>query len=413
MSSAEIPLGHIPLTRRALAKRLMASPPRGLTSELAAQLVTVQASVDATLHFELHARLGSMKAAYAPFNPDLEDDPDDLPDREVTDSAEKLADELRQVLALGSYYPVATEDIERAFREASLVKIPMKVDFEAFEELLIYARGRQLTEATVRRGPLRRRRPVPVETFDRVCIYVRFKDRSQLTPRQIKLLPATGDLTLLKLFRNIPVADLEMLFPNCEVRLQAKDKLMLGVPAVVGGVPVIVKLMPAFLSLGVLLGLSSRRSSHGVSTIAAFTALIVLGGYLWRQWSKIRQRRVEFLKLLSENLYFRNLDNNEGVLTRLVDDAEEEAAKEVMLAYAGALALGGTATREALAARVGEWLEAHLERDVNFLIERAIDRLIAMGMADRHGQDGVRVPPPDEALVRLDVRWDGFFLPGR
>jgi len=94
-----------------------------------------------------------------------------------------LADELGAILELGSYHPVPPEDIDRAFREAALVEIPMWVDFEAFDELLIYARGRQTSEATVRRGLLRRRRTVAIDAFERVRTYVRFKDGGQLTPR--------------------------------------------------------------------------------------------------------------------------------------------------------------------------------------------------------------------------------------
>tara|TARA_B110001469_G_C9327329_1_gene174897 strand:- start:313 stop:468 length:156 start_codon:yes stop_codon:yes gene_type:complete len=38
------------------------------------------------------------------------------------------------------------------------------------------------------------------------------------------------------------------------------------------------------------------------------------------------------MKTLTDNLYFKNLDNNTGVFHRLIDAAEEEG-KEVILAY--------------------------------------------------------------------------------
>jgi hypothetical protein len=39
------------------------------------------------------------------------------------------------------------------------------------------------------------------------------------------------------------------------------------------------------------------------------------------------------MKALSENLYFKNFDNNAGVFHHLIDAAEEEEFKEAVLAY--------------------------------------------------------------------------------
>ena len=39
------------------------------------------------------------------------------------------------------------------------------------------------------------------------------------------------------------------------------------------------------------------------------------------------------MKALSDNLYFKNLDNNAGVFYHLIDAAEEEEFKEAVLAY--------------------------------------------------------------------------------
>ena len=62
-------------------------------------------------------------------------------------------------------------------------------------------------------------------------------------------------------------------------------------------------------------------------------ALTAFGGFLVRQVTKFKNRKIQFMKSLSESLYFRNLDNDAGVFHHLLDAAEEAEVKEAVLAY--------------------------------------------------------------------------------
>src|SRR6185436_823577 len=66
---------------------------------------------------------------------------------------------------------------------------------------------------------------------------------------------------LLKYFRDIASADLNALFPDVKVVMGFRDQLMLGVPALIGGVPILLKLASTltvlFLVAGFYLGVSS------------------------------------------------------------------------------------------------------------------------------------------------------------
>lgn len=55
--------------------------------------------------------------------------------------------------------------------------------------------------------------------------------------------------TIIKLFQNVPKADLEMLFPNSEVRMRPIDKVIIGASAVVGGAVVLVNKLGASILL--------------------------------------------------------------------------------------------------------------------------------------------------------------------
>ena len=56
-------------------------------------------------------------------------------------------------------------------------------------------------------------------------------------------------LHYLKLFQNVPKADLEMLFPNSEVKMRPLDKLIISASAAIGGTVVLVTKLGASLLL--------------------------------------------------------------------------------------------------------------------------------------------------------------------
>ena len=71
---------------------------------------------------------------------------------------------------------------------------------------------------------------------------------------------------MIKLFNNVPKADLEMLFPNSEVRMKTIDKLIIGIPAAVSGAILVVSKLGASLALvGALVAfwLGLRETSGG------------------------------------------------------------------------------------------------------------------------------------------------------
>ena len=69
------------------------------------------------------------------------------------------------------------------------------------------------------------------------------------------------------------VSDLNMLFPEVRVVMSAFDKVVLGLPAVAGGIPIILNLLPTmtvlFLVVGFYLGLTGEvehdQDRHGKS----------------------------------------------------------------------------------------------------------------------------------------------------
>lgn len=387
------------------ARREAAGEPHGFE---VARFETLCEILQAVLHFEFHDELETMKEWYAPFNPDSTSRQRGVHEAAaLADAAARLGAALAHVLERGNYRALSIEDIRAQEATGSLIDLRLHVDFDEFEEVVVFARGESTEMLEKPRWWRRSPRKVAARVFDRVCIYVRFRSEgvAQKRATSFRVVPGT---TILKLFRSIPVADLEMLFPNAQVRMRMRDKLSLGLPALLGGIPVMLKLGPALIGMGVLLGVTSASVAIS-SAWPMLMAFVVLGLFVFRQWDKVRSRRVLFLKVLSENLYFRNLDNNEGVLTRLIDEAEEEEAKEALLAYAFLLWSDEPLDAATLDARIEAWLHEQHQLVLDFEIDDALAKLERYGLVVSDEAQRLRACPLDEALVRLDRRWDGAF----
>ncbi|NCC59186.1 MAG: DUF3754 domain-containing protein, partial [Synergistales bacterium] len=142
--------------------------------------------------------------------------------------------------------------------------------------------------------------------------------------------------------------------------------------------------------------------------LALGTGMGALGCFLFKQWSNYKNRTIRFMKLLTENLYFRNLDNNRGVLHALVDEAEEEEVKEAVLAYFFLLTAEKRLTAEELDNAVESWFQDKWSERLDFEVEDGLGKLVRLGLADE--KDGTfSVLPLPRAKERIDYLWDNFF----
>jgi hypothetical protein len=196
----------------------------------------------------------------------------------------------------------------------------------------------------------------------------------------------------LKLFQNVPASDLEMLFPNIRIGMRLLDKLMIGVPAVVSGFVVVsTKAGTTLLLLASLIGFWLGLSSDPVeldkaAMLALGAGVFALGGYLWKQLANYRNRKLKYAQALTQNLYFKLLDNNAGVIHRILDDAEDSEIKESLIAYYFLLLDVGGATAPELDDRIQDWFREHLGCEVDFDIDDALAKLLTLELARQDGE---------------------------
>jgi Protein of unknown function (DUF3754) len=370
------------------------------------------------LHDEFRGRLETLKDTYWPFDPDADTRTIvELSPAQRQAAQQRLVDELTALAEYANFERIDADDLKGAFIEESLIKVRLEADLDDFEQVVFYRRGEETRREEVKYLAGLRSRTIEFTNYAKVFVYVKFKDATHFEAKgkDVDDLPFTPGSTIIKLFQDVPRADLEMLFPNVRVRMRLLDKLLIGVPAVVSGIIVVVTkliaaLVPVLLVLAFWLGVRREPVELNQGQLVALgAALMAFGGFLVRQFTKFKNRKIQFMKALSENLYFRNLDNNAGVFHHLLDTAEEEEVKEAVLAYHFLRTAERPLDAAELDRRVEDWFVRRWDAAFDFEVADGVRKLRRLRLVDDDGQGRLSAVPLDEAKRRLDRTWDDRF----
>ena len=193
------------------------------------------------------------------------------------------------------------------------------------------------------------------------------------------------------------------------------DTILIGVPALVSGVLILTTKLLATLGLllllvGFWLGLRDEPVELDEATLITLGAgLGALGGYLSRQFNKFKSRKLEFMNTLAHHLYFRNLDNDAGVLHHLIDSAEESEVKEALLGWHFLRAAGRPLTIAELDRAIERWFAKTWGCRLDFEVGDSAAKLRRLGLIEQRDGDTMTAVPIDLALRRLDDRWARAF----
>jgi len=366
------------------------------------------------IHYEYHGLLETLKSNYVPFDPNS-DTRQIIPfsSEQRAECQNAFASDFAKVLDAANFEVITEQDLKDALNEESLFKVRLEVEFDDFEQVVFYRRGEsQLSESISSLWGLRKQ-TIRFTNYDRVAVYITFKDKNHFDKKGKLPIGFEPSSTIVKLFQNVPKADLEMLFPNCEVRMRPIDKAIIGASAVVGGAVVLVTKLGASLILLAALfsfwfGFRSETVEMTQQHFISFAiGMGVFGGFIFKEWSKFKNRKIKFMKALSDNLYFKNLDNNAGVFHTLIDSAEEEDFKEAILAYTFLLQAEGL-TSKALDSEIELWFKSNYQCELDFEISDALSKLERMKLVVIKN-DIYHAVDLDSAKKQLDKLWDNIF----
>lgn len=354
--------------------------------------------LDATLHFSYHAQLEELKDAYSGFDPDSETKP--LVPRSEADRERQVAtlfDRFIELMERGNFVRLSREHISEAMEAASDWGLNLAVDFEVFDRLEIFARGDSMGKRT-RRGwrTFFRVEEVPVPIYQRLVLILRMRGSKKI--EQV----VDTESVFIKVFKEIPKLDLEMLLPGTRVQMSLFDRGRILLPTLSGVAMTLWKILQGAVTIAV----------SGFYNSMAFLGLVGgTLGYGLKSFYGYLQTKQKYQLNLTQSLYYQNLDNNGGAICMLLNEAEEQEFREVVLAY------------YLLSARsdASGWLPSQLDQEIeqfltdatgieiDFEIGDAIDKLRRFGLIDENAAPMLRVVPLRNALESLDKEWDNAF----
>lgn len=372
-------------------------------------------------HLSYSERQRELLQLYAPFSPDSDTKITQVSSPEARATQQKQFITLvRELLARANYDEIAPDKLEQIVSEVNPYGLALEVDLSDFEELHVFYRGETETAtppSLLERYALRKK-PVNLKIFQRLFVLLKLKPvgtrvreimaaqnvdqrrAEKMVAKLRKTMPQSisGDFIYLKLFKFIPRADLEMLFPNTRVKMRQIDKVKLSLTAGGGGAA----------------GIATTVAK--LSTVAALTnpltigmAMLGLGGIVFRQVSSVFATRTTYMAQLSKNLYFNNLANNHSVMAVLAERGEEEDIKEELLLYT---LLARTTMRRAELGNaklaIEHYLETEFEVRVNFDVQDALERLLKTGILTEAADGTLTAMQPLEGTLHIDKMWDKY-----
>lgn len=313
---------------------------------------------------------------YEPFNPAREtiahaEDPED------EERIGSLREMVSYLLDKANYEPLEEGQLEETLHLASTHGMSIRVNPDRVAFLDLSVRGRSETTRNVRtwRHPFAGEERT-IEIFRRLAVVFRPSDEARVS---------------LKLFREIPLEDVEALLPHAEPQMTRLDKLK-----IVGG------------GLGALGGIATKLWAvliNGAAIASGFmwAATVAMVGLSIRSILGYRNAKKVRTSQMTHHLYFQNVANNAGVLDQLLESIGHEELKEALIGYAVVSSDESITDMASFEAAAEAWLKEAFGVRVDFDGADAHESLTRLELwADANAWTLVS---PAETIERLDTRW--------
>lgn len=388
----------IPMDVHTLIEYLLSRP--DLSSDQTQHFRNFCGEVDSLLHQQRMAYHQQFCDAYAHLDPDTDsrnpfaDRPDqvqqvptDLNERErelhddhVSDAASSRTDAAdvillcEQVLEEAGYTRLTQEEIEKCAGVASQWSVPLYVDFDLFDQLIVYARGDIIgTRLRRRLRKLYRRESVAVPIYQRMVVVFQLSHDDN-SPENL-----AASALHLRMFKNIPKQDIDMLLPGTRVRISGVDRVKIIVPSLGGFLMSLQKM--AQITRFVLL--FAALALHWTAVL-----VVLLCGYMVKSVMSYFQTKNRYQLNLTRNLYFQKLDANGGCAYRVFQQAHRQVSLEMILAYYAILTSDQPISTRRLRRRCERMLREAVDVEVAFRVDPTLERLAEM-----------------KAIVQREDRW--------
>ena len=400
--------------------------------------------LSAYYHFKLHRSLEVLKANFVPFNPDIDNGlavktSDNT--LEVQEQEDNLIDTFISILERANYYPISKKTLNQALLDGSIFDLKTEVDFDDFERMICYCRGDSSDTVTFKTWNFKTIER-QIDIYRRVVLLIKFKEEQHFKDKPVKNeeLNFKPGKTYVYLYKNLSKLDLEFIFPNVKMSMNWKDRILFGVPAIGAAIPLTLRIIPQLiLVVGVIIYLTlghqpfaelevKEEDVRNITPviIAVLSLTITMGGFAFKQYTTYKNKQIKFQKSVTETLFYRNIANNSGVFKYIIDSAEEEECKEIILAYYHLLTSEKPLTPLKLDDTIETWMEERFGTKIDFDINKPIRNLEAIkadikqtesstysakqvALLRRDRQERCQVLSLKEAKQAIDYVWDNIF----
>ena len=321
------------------------------------QLIQLFNLLSSVLHAQYHSEQIRIQRLYQPLDPDSV-----LIFKEnANKDSSEIFREVNNILQNANYRKLPTRELETAVENATALGLRMKVDFSLFEELHVYGRGDE-TETWTKKSwwKLFREEKFDVEVFQRLIIAFRLKEHEDLPKGQ------SSSFVYLKIFKGIPHSDLHTLLPGTQVKMSLLDRGKIIIPALSGLVMSVVKIVQFVVAVTIF------------ATLAQFIKYWVIPAaviyYFIKGFLSYKKTKDKYQLNLTRHLYFQNLDNNSGVLLRILNEAELQDYREMVITYYVLWRFGNAGIRSE---KIDEIAENKLLETINMKIDFEVDDALA------------------------------------
>jgi len=255
-------------------------------------------------------------------------------------------------------------------------------------------------------------------TYKEVLVLYRRATPTEESPDPTESSAKNNRAIFIKVFHDIPIADLEMVFPEKRVRMRPMDLVWITATTGVG-------------LITFALGLSDQLTSW--LGLAAMVTLVVLAG---RSFMTYRYSMLYTKSSMLSFLYDKSLDTHKGALLYLQDRLKSQELKECAVLYFFLWHGGPQTINELGQACEGFLLETQQEKakqlNIRFAVKDVLTKLLQWGIAvEAHGQQQQQdktvgetgeeaaeevvnqkhygALSPDKAISILEQHWDSLF----
>jgi len=274
---------------------------------------SIKADLAYEIHQRIHHRFKGLIEGYTFVDPDRESADAALSANLASEvSIAQLVETTEDLLVMANYHRLTPSEIYQALRTATAWGVSLKIRFTDYKRLRVYARGDALGHRVARRWyKLFRKSEFSVPIYRQlVVVFERPSPKGQLH---------------LRMFKNIPHADVDMLIPG-SIKVSWLDQGKIGIPTLWGFSMTVTRLVRSVWILALLGAVEIFRAVWMYIAVAIATVL-----YSVKVFFSYRHARNRQLLNVAQSLYFQTLSNNKGVLLRLQDEAEQQSLSQAML----------------------------------------------------------------------------------